>query len=523
MADETKNDPELQIDNIDHPAVQRALQQKGYRKQVEIDADIASRNTKLTARNNEIKALAVEAKRDHGSRIHTRKLADGKTEPVYVRDAVELVALECMAMDDSKPDTEIRQLFRSRIDDIKRDSIEEENILEEVDELNGKVASRCQDPFAVIKRTLENARKKGITSNGLIPDGAELEYNDHMRKLFKDIPGAGRLADAEGFMSPQNLVPRFEQIRMARRGGARMNRHQRRRAGTREQRDALASSFATAGAMIAPEFKPYIELLRNKIVLSELGCTYIGGLMGEQVFPRQEAATVAQSVAEGAQLNPFDQTLGQIKMNPHRAGSRQYYSRLALIQAPPDFEAMIWNDHAKVIALYQDEMGINGIGAADQPIGILNQPGINQILFGGAATYQAIINFRTAIRKLNVSGPLAFVTTSNAQGRLAFIPAALSGSTVITQGELDAIWKGDEIDGEILSCKAMASQQIPNDILLAGVFENLILASWGGIFTVVDNLTRADRDEVAITFNTYFDVAVRHAQAFTRSLDSAAQ
>ena len=99
-------------------------------------------------------------------------------------------------------------------------------------------------------------------------------------------------------------------------------------------------------------------------------------------------------------------------------------------------------------------------------------------------------------------GPLAFTTTSVGQGRLAYLPAALNGSTVITQGELDAIWKGDEENGEMLGCKAVASQQIPSDILLAGVFSELLMASWGGIFTVLDNYTRAANDEVAITFNT---------------------
>lgn len=524
MAEETKTAPEVIIDGLENEHVQRALQAKGYRKAVEIEAENKSRNEKLTERNKELDAIGTELRKDHGSRIFYRKLPDGKTEAAYVRDGIDLVVLECKAMDGSKPDTEIRQMLRSRIDDIKRDSIEEENIHEAVDEVTAKVGGRCEDPFSVIKRTLANAKKNGVESNSLAITGAEGEYTDEMRRQFKSIPGGSRIADMGGFMTPPQFRARFNcDADMRRRMNARDSRMGRRLTRSRDMRDALASNFATAGAMIAPEFKPYIELLRNKIVMAGLGATYIGGLMGEQVFPRQEAATIAQSVPEGGALQAYDQTLGQIKMNPHRVGSRQYYSRLAIIQAPPDFESMVWNDHAAVLALYQDEMSINGTGAADQPIGILNQPGINQVVFGGSATYQAIINFETSIRQNNVEGPMAFVTDSVARGRLRYLPAALSGSTVITQGELDALWKGGELDGEMLGYPAMASQQIPNHLLLAGVFQHLILASWGGIFTVIDNLTRAAQDEVAITFNTYFDIAVRHAQAFTRSLDSAAQ
>ena len=504
--------PELVVDSLATPHVQRKLTELGYRSKVELEAAANTSKANLKARNDEITALETEFSRDFGSRIAYRNLAGGKKEPVYLRDAIHIAAMEACAHDESKPATEIRQIFRSKVDDLKRDSVSEENIKRSIDAAEMGLAGRCEDVFSVIKRTLADAHSKGTQTRSLMPTGAELEYSDEVRGHFKSMPGCSHIADLGGFMSPPKQGRKFEGKMV--RGGA---------SARRMQRDALASDFGTVGAMIAPEFRPYIELLRNSTVLDKLGCTYIGGCNGEQVFPRQDAATVAQSVAEGSQLNPYDQTLGQIKMTPKRVGSRQYYSRLAVIQAVPGWETMVWNDHAQVLALYQDEMGINGSGAADQPVGILNQPGINQLVFGGTPTYNNILNFRTQIRKFNVPGELAFCTTSVGQGRLAYLPAALNGSTVITQGELDAIWKGDEENGEMLGCKAVASQQIPGDILLAGVFSQLLMASWGGIFTTLDNYTRADRDEVAITFNTYFDIAVRHAQAFTRSLDSVNQ
>ncbi len=505
--------PELVIDSLETPHVKRVLAEKGYRSKVELEAATNTTKAGLTARNSEITALETEFCSDSGSRIAYRKLADGKKEPVYLRDAIHIAAMEACAADESKPATEIRQIFRSKVDDLKRDSVSEENIKRAVDAAEDGLSGSCDDLFAVIKRTLDESHKSGNRSTGLMPKGAELEYTDEMRKQFKSMPGCAHIADLGGFMSPRSKGRKWDGTILERKN----------RSNRRMTRDALASDFGTVGAMIAPEFRPYIDLLRNTTVLDKLGCTYIGGCNGEQVFPRQDAATVAQSVAEGSQLNPYDQTLGQVKMTPKRVGSRQYYSRLAVIQAVPGWEAMVWNDHAKVLALYQDEMGINGSGAADQPVGILNQPGINQLIFGGTPTYNNILNFRTQIRKFNVPGELSFTTTSVGQGRLAYLPAALNGSTVITQGELDAIWKGDEENGEMLGCKAVASQQIPGDILLAGVFSELLVASWGGIFTTLDNYTRADRDEVAITFNTYFDIAVRHAQAFTRSLDSVNQ
>ena len=503
MAEKTELTPELVIDSLENPHVRKALETKGYVERKTVEAEAKTRSDRFAARNTEIKALETEFVRDFGGRI------GGKAkEKYYLRDKIALASLEAQAMDATKPDTEVRQIFRSKVDDLKRDSTEPGNILDAVNAPED-VASKC-DLFGSIRRMVSEAKKRGLVSNALTPfDGAEKEANDGIRAQLAEVPGGGRMLDVGGFMLPHNARAKFAP-RTLKRGSRGF------------KRDALAEDFATAGAFIQPEFQPYIELLRNRIVMAELGATYVGGLVGDVVFPRQEAATVGQSVAEGAQLAAYDQVLGQIKMAPHRVGSRQYYSRLAVLQSTPDFEAFVWNDHSKVIALYIDEMAINGSGAADQPVGILNMPGINQLLFGGTPTYTQIVNFRTQIRKYNVMGPLAFCTTSVGQGRLAVLPETLVNSTVVS-GSTAAIWHGDEEDGDIIGAKALASQQIPGDILLAGVYENLILGSWGGLVSVVDNYTRADRDEIALTLNTYFDTAVRHAQAFTRSGDSCNQ
>lgn len=505
MAEEIKLTPELVIDSLETPAVKAALEAKGFVARKAVEADAKTRSDKFKARNTEITTLEAEFVKDFGNRVG-RETRDGKKQPFYLRDKIHIAALEACAMDDVKPDSEVRQIFRTKVDDLKRDSSAEPNLIEAVNAPDD-VANAC-DLFGAIRTMVKEALKRGTQSTGLKPfEGAEKEADEGIRRQLADIPGTIRITEQGGFIMPHNARSRIQ-----RKGGA----------GGRLQRDFLAGDFPTGGALIAPDFMPWIDLLRNRVVLAELGATFLSGLTGPLVFPRLEASTVAQSVAEGAQLNPYDQVLGQIKMEPHRVGSRQYYSRLAILQPSCDVEALIWNDHAEVRARYIDAMGINGTGAADQPLGILNMPGINQVVFGGTPTYTQLVSFRTNIRKFNVPGPLAFATTSVGQGRLAVLPKNLIGATVVSNSS-EAMWKGDELDGQLLDSKAMASQQIPGDILLAGVFANLMIGMFGGIVSTVDNFTRADRDEIAITFNNYFDTAVRHAQAFTRSADTVNQ
>jgi hypothetical protein len=70
---------------------------------------------------------------------------------------------------------------------------------------------------------------------------------------------------------------------------------------------------------------------------------------------------------------------------------------------------------------------------------------------------------------------------------------------------------------------AGATNQMPNNQLLYGVWNEVIHAIWGGYDVVVDPFTLARNAEVAITINTWGDVAIRHPQCFVVSADSAAQ
>jgi hypothetical protein len=70
---------------------------------------------------------------------------------------------------------------------------------------------------------------------------------------------------------------------------------------------------------------------------------------------------------------------------------------------------------------------------------------------------------------------------------------------------------------------AWDTNQIPNNQMIYGVWDQLIHAMWGGIDVVVDVFTKAKNAETVITINTWGDFAVRHPQAFTVSADAANQ
>ena len=292
---------------------------------------------------------------------------------------------------------------------------------------------------------------------------------------------------------------------------------------SRFKRDMYTGDFASGGALVpSVPILPTIELLRNRMVLGWAGCKSIAGLSGNIWIPRQTSPSQPSAVSEIQQLASTQQTFDQIEGRPRRVGNTQRYSRLLMLQSAPDIEALIRDDNFLQIALKIDYLGLNGSGAGNEPLGVMNTPGIGVIVFGGTATLGEIISFETTIRQENVYDEIVFLSTSSSRGRLMYVPANLLGATVVS-GQTNAIWVVNGGEETIIGRPAFDSQQIPNNQMLAGSFMHLLHLQWGGLQVIVDPYTFSDFDEVRITYNTYNDFAVRHPQAFCVSADAANQ
>jgi HK97 family phage major capsid protein len=360
----------------------------------------------------------------------------------------------------------------------------------------------------ISKYSLIRAIRYCVENQAALPGGFELEMHQDMERAFKDA--GGKPKEAQGFH-----VPSFVRMKAG-------NRHAR---ANRFRRDNTVGDFGSGGALVPTELHlPVIELLVNRTVLDWAGETYLGGLMGNVIIPRQTAAVLPQAVAEIGLLGASQQVFDQIELRPRRVGNTQNYSKQLIIQSSPDIEALIRDDNFRQLAIFVDEMGLNGSGAGSQPLGVMNTPGIGAITFGGSATYANVVLMETLIRKKNVYDPVKYLSTSNTRGKLKTAPATLTGSTVVS-GYTNSIWTGEPQFGaeSVAGRPARDSQQIPNDQMLCGAFEHFLHGQWGGLDVVVDYFTLAKTGEVAITFNTYHDFAARHPEAFSISTDSAAQ
>lgn len=265
----------------------------------------------------------------------------------------------------------------------------------------------------------------------------------------------------------------------------------------------------------------FIDLLRNRMVVMQLGARKLGDLQGNLQLPKQTAAATLSWTGEnpGSAVSATDQTTGNVTLSPKTAMAQTLYSRQFLIQSSIDAEQFVREDLANIFAIGIDSAALTGTGASNQPKGISNQSGINVVAVGtngGAITYNLIIDTQTALENNNI--PLVSPGIATTPG----VKAKLRKTAKLANTIAGAIW---EDDNTVAGYAAVSSNQLPSTLtkgtgtnlhmLITGDFSQLIIGEWGALEIIADPYTQAGKNNVVLTGNVLVDVAVRYAAAFT--------
>lgn len=295
---------------------------------------------------------------------------------------------------------------------------------------------------------------------------------------------------------------------------------------TEVQRRDLTVSPATAGGhtvatnLLAASF---IDLLRNKLSVTQMGAQFLSGLVGNIAIPRQTGGAAAYWVAESGAPTESGATFDQVTMTPKTVGAFSDISRKLLIQSSMDVEGFVRNDLATVMALAIDSAALNGTGASNQPRGVLQTSGIGSVAGGtnGAApTWGNIVDLETQISIANAdAGNLGYLTNAKVRGKLK--------TTSKVSGQNGFVWEGGELNGY----RAAVSNQVPSNLtkgsasgtcsaIVFGNWSDLIIGQWGTLDLMVDPYTGSTSGTVRVVALQDVDVAVRHAESFAAMLDA---
>lgn len=301
--------------------------------------------------------------------------------------------------------------------------------------------------------------------------------------------------------------------------------------GSSQKRDLSVGTASLGGNLVATNLLAgsFIELLRNRMVASRLGVTFLTGLVGNVAIPRQTASAgaswMASEVASAAEGNA---TFDQVTLQPYTLHARQDLTKQLIQQATPSIEQLVRNDLATSLALAWDLSVITGTDTS-QPLGILNVSGTGSSpaansANGAAPTWADVVELESDVAAANADmGALAYLTHPNVRGTLKTTEKATNTAAFIWADRPAGATPGE---GEVNGYRALVSSQIPTNLtagtsttvctaMIFGNWSDYIIAQWGGIDVLVNPYTQASTRVVEVHTHLFADGDVRHAESFS--------
>ena len=256
--------------------------------------------------------------------------------------------------------------------------------------------------------------------------------------------------------------------------------------------DAIVATVATQGKEIVETEKLNILApLYGKSILSEVGATFLTGLVGNISIPRYSGSTVGwkgEMIAADNGEGAFD----TVELSPKRLTAYIDISKQFLVQDSVGAEEMLRADivNALMAKLEQTIFG-DAQGDATKPQGIFyNAEEVNP-------SYSAVCEAEADVT--DFTGDKRFVMSPSM--RAQFKQTTISGE----QTDLRLLMEGNEVNGYPVS----ASSNVLKEGWAFGDFRELVVAQWGAIDIVVDPYTLATKNAIRLVINAFFDAAVR--------------
>ena len=264
-----------------------------------------------------------------------------------------------------------------------------------------------------------------------------------------------------------------------------------------------------------------IDILKPRSVLMSLGTTQMNlSGIGKFELPRVSSSTTAQWLGELATITESAMAFDNVSLDPRKVAALVRLSKEVVADANQSIEGHVRQNIASQLALSIDDKGINGTGASDTPTGILNTTGIQTFATGANGDLPTYANFQELINMLEdenaAFGKLAFLSNPrvlnalkaqtvemfSGQGSASGMPVAMP---LVSDSRLQEILGyGFAKTTQISKAGSKGATTTGLSKLIFGNFEDLIMASWGGL--------ELDASEVAGDNFAKYSVQIRAVQ-----------
>lgn len=291
----------------------------------------------------------------------------------------------------------------------------------------------------------------------------------------------------------------------------------------------------------------FIDVLRKKARVLQMGATVLSGLVGNVDIPRQTSVTETSWISESDDLTQAEGSFDKITLSPKHIGTYSMYSRNMLLQSTPDIEMLIRNDLIQQIALGIDRAALNGTGSANEPLGIMGLIGIGHVIGGSAGaaiTFDHLVDMIAAVSRANADGSsmgfLANAKTISALQKLKsttgqYLWNAAGGSSENYSGAnaiTGARASGNVGEYSFNGHPVGVTNQLRSDLtkggatglseLVLGNWSDLIIGNWG-VLEILPNPYDAvayKKGAVLIRALQSVDIGIRHPESFAVMSDA---
>ena len=300
-----------------------------------------------------------------------------------------------------------------------------------------------------------------------------------------------------------------------------------------QQRGALATAAtgATGSEVVFDDFVPtehrgdmFIEALRARQVLGNLGTTYMSGLTSRIKMPKLATGATAGFVEELGDVSDGAGTDGSLDLQPRTMGAFVEFSRNLALESVPSIEQIIRNDLLASAADAIEKHAIQGSGSSGQPTGILNTSGINDLDISAdtdvaALTWQDIVDLVKLVEEDNG------VVNGNAAGFLSNAKVKSKLATTVKVGSTDSVMLLNDPWNNLYGYPVEFTANVPSNLnpgdggtdasaLIFGDFSQLIIAQFGAPSILVDPFSNSKSGAIRLVLHGEVDVGIRNAVSF---------
>ena len=281
------------------------------------------------------------------------------------------------------------------------------------------------------------------------------------------------------------------------------------------------TTAADGGNMIEQMAPRYIDALRNKLVIAQLGATVLTDLVGTLPVVKVGDVT-AGFLAEGAQGSISKATVAKATMTPHRAFVAMAFSRDLTRQTSADVERMLIEKISFAHAQLIDNAAINGTGSNSQPTGILNNANVGSVAGSGAngtaLNWANLVKLETTVNAANGNrGKLAYLTNAKVVGAMKTTERATNTARFLIE---NGVANGYPVEmSNLVPSNLTKGTGTGLSAAIFGNWEDLFVGQWGGIDIVVDPYSLAEYGDIRLVLNAYNDVLVAEPASFAAIKD----